>query len=127
MPLNFASDRRKGQGLALTIGRAEEGRGLGILADAGGGDVSVEPSLKVMTHRNLSVLTALFPEAQGALFAQISVIGQAELRHSPDARAGIGQDAEEGAIAETDDVGGVDRMEQFASLRDAEAPPFYLR
>ena len=50
------------------------------------------------------ILAALFPEAQCALFAEVAIVGEAQLRHGPDARAGIGEDAEHGAIAEADGV-----------------------
>ncbi len=56
---------RTGQELAFAVGGAGEGS-LAFLGDAGGGDLLVEPGREVVTHRNLPILTAFFPEAQHA-------------------------------------------------------------
>src|SRR5262249_26301775 len=77
---------------------------LGFLDDARGGDVFVEPGGEIVADGNLSVLAVFFPEAQHAVVAQVAVVGQAEPGHGADAGAGIGQDAEHGAIPETNDI-----------------------
>ena len=73
-----------------------------------------------MAHRNFPILTALFPETQHAPFAEVPIVGEAQLRDGPDASAGVGQNAEYGAIAEADDVAGVDRLKKFTGLLDRQ-------
>jgi hypothetical protein len=52
-----------------------------------------------VTHRNLAILAALFPEAQNAVITQIAILRHPQFRHSADSGAGVGQYAEHGAIA----------------------------
>ena len=54
------------------------------------------------------------------MIAQVPIISHTEPRHGADAGAGIGQHTEHGAIAEANDVTGIDRPEQLAGLLDGE-------
>jgi hypothetical protein len=93
-----------GQAPAFAVGATEEGYFAVILGDTRGSDVFVEPARQVMAHRNLAILAAFFPEAEHVVIAQVPVVGQAEFSHGADAGASIGQDAEDGAIAQADDM-----------------------
>lgn len=51
-------------------------------------------------HRDFPVLAVLFAETQRGPFAEVPVVGEPEFRDGTEPSAGIGQDAEYGAIAE---------------------------
>ncbi len=73
-----------------------------------------------MTDRDLAHLAAFFTEAQGPLFAEIAQVAQAQPGDGADPRAAVGEHPEHGAIAQADDVTGVERAQQFARLLDAD-------
>ena len=73
-----------------------------------------------MTDRDLAHLAAFFAEAQGALFAEIAQVAEAQPGDGADPRASIGEYPKHGAIAQADDVTEVDRAQQFARLLDAD-------
>jgi hypothetical protein len=54
------------------------------------------------------------------VITEISIIGHTKSRHAADTGAGIGQHAEHGAIAQPDNVAGIDGPEQFAGLLNSE-------
>jgi hypothetical protein len=68
---------------------------------------------------DLAHLAAFFAEAERPLFAEIPQVAEAQPGDGADARAGIGEHDEHGAIAQAHDVGHVDRAQEFARLLDA--------
>jgi hypothetical protein len=106
--------------LSFSISGAKERCGFWIVRSAGCGDIFVEPALKVMADGNLPILAAFFSEAKSPLFARVAVVGQPELDHRADARAGIGENAKHRAIAQADDVGNIHGAKKRSGLLDAD-------
>jgi hypothetical protein len=73
-----------------------------------------------VVHRDLPIFAAFFPEEHYTMSTQVPMIGHPESGYCADAGTGIGQHAEHGAIAEADEVTGVDSAEQHARLLDGE-------
>ena len=74
-----------------------------------------------MAYGDLPLLASLFPKPEDPLGPLVLKVPAAQARHGTDAGPGVGQSAEQGAIAETHDVGGVDRTEQVPGLGDGNA------
>ena len=106
---------------ALAVGGAEQRQLVVLAGDAGGVQVCAQPGIEIVTDRDLAHLAAFFAEAQGPLFAEIAQVAQAQPGDGADPRAGVGEHAEHGAIAQADDVTEVDRAQQFARLLDADS------
>ena len=106
--------------LALTGGRAEEGRFVVLAGDAGGGQIFPQPAIQIVADRDLAHLAAFFAEADRPLFAEIPQIPEAQLGDGANARAGGGKDAKHGAIAQAHDVSHVNRAQEFARVLDTD-------
>ena len=118
--MECARQSRRRQLLALAVGRAEERRFVVLADDAGGVEIFPQPGIQIVADRDLAHLAAFFAEAQRALLAEIPQIAEAQPGDGADARAGVGENAEHGAIAQADDVAHVDRAQEFARLLDAD-------
>ena len=102
--------------LLLAQGRPEQGRFLGILTDPGRRRVFSEPAVEVVADGDLALLAALFPEPQNSLGALVLQIPTPQTGHGADAGPGVGQSAEQGAIAQAHHMGSIDRAEQAPGL-----------
>src|SRR5262249_32049234 len=63
---------------------------------------------------------AFFAEVQRPLFSEIAQITDAQPGYGASPRAGVGENAEHGAITQADDMTDVERTQEFAHLLDAD-------
>ena len=110
-----------GEFLLFSQGRPEQGSFLRIRLDPGCRQILPEPAVEVVADGDLALLASLFPEPQDPLGPLVLQIPAPQPGDRADAGPGVGQGAEQGAIAEADDVGGVDRAEQVPGLGDGES------
>ena len=73
-----------------------------------------------MADGDLALLAPLFPEPQDALGTLVLEVPAAQPGEGADTGPGVGEGAEEGAVAEANDVGEVDGGEQVPGLLDGE-------
>ena len=100
-----AADRR--------CGRAVRRAGPGAV---GGGKVAGHELLQVVPHRDLAGLAAFLSESQAVLVAGVEVVADSESGDRADSRRRVDQNADDGPIAKTDDMAGVDASKQPPGL-----------
>ena len=110
-----------GELLLFAQGRAEQGGFLRIRIDPGRLQILPEPAVEVVAYGDLPLLASLFPKPEDPLGPLVLEVPSPQTGDGTDAGPGVGQSAEQGEIAEADDVGGVDRAEQVPGLGDGEA------
>jgi hypothetical protein len=109
-----------GEPLAFAVGRAEERRFIVLISDASGIQIFPQPLVDVMADGDLAQLAPFLAEAQRPVLAQVPQVTKAQPRDRADARASIGEDAEDGAIAQADDMARIDGAQELACLLDAD-------
>ena len=89
--------------------------------DPGRLQVLSEPAVEVVADGDLPLLASLFPKPEDPLGPLVLEVPSPQTCNGTDPGPGVGQSAEQGEIAEADDVGGVDRAEQVPGLGDGES------
>ena len=77
--------------------------------DTGGVQIRAQPLIEVVADGDFAQLAAFLAEAQGAMFAEVLEVGEAQARGRADARPGVGEHPEHPAIAQADHLAGINR------------------
>lgn len=77
-----------------------------------------EKSLKIVSNGNLSLLTAFVEEVKTVLVAGIVEVFDFELRNGTDPGCGVDENRDNALVAESDNVGSVERLQKLSSLLD---------
>ncbi len=98
----------------------EQGRVLGVAVHVRGDQVCRQPAVEVEAHGNVAVFAAFLPEPQGPALAVVAQVLEPQLRQGAHARAGVGERADDGAVAQADGPRTVDRGQEPSRLRDGD-------
>ena len=96
--------------------RTEERSVLRVIGDAGDRQVGREPFVQVVADGDFAFPAALLAEPEGAEIPKVAEILEAESGDGADTGAGVGQGAEEGAVAQAGEPGGVEGLQEAAGL-----------
>ena len=91
-------------------GGAEEGP-LTVVADAGGGEIFVDKGVELVVRRHFVALAAFFVQPYPPALAVRVVVVDAHRDDGADAGEGVGHDADQRAVAQTDDGRGVEPLQ----------------
>ena len=83
-------------------------------------EVSQYNPLKIVSHGNLAGFTSLVHESQAVLVPGVEEVANSQSGDGSDAGRGIDQDRDDRAVSKTNDVAGVDGVEQPTRLFDRD-------
>ena len=95
--------------------RAEEGA-FAVLADPGRGEILVDKGFELVVRRHLVALAAFLVQAHPPALALGVIVLDLHRDDGADAGEGVGHDADQRAIAQTDEGRGVDAVKQTAGF-----------
>ena len=101
-----------GEGAAAPQSGPKLHRPLGRGAEPGPFDVGREPSVQIMAHGGLPGFAVLLDKQKRALVALVAQILDPQPGDGSDAAARVDQGPQDGPVAKTDDVGGLDGGQQ---------------